>query len=362
MMQTTRCYQNTSLENWFLKTRSHLLKDILLTIVLIASTGFFRCFAVSAFCPHENNAKLSRATVKAFDCNDPCQLRRTQAGHENNYILTLRFSKDDKDKDKNSSDNNGKRIEKVEKNKMFLDDRKIVLPSNPLEYLEDIQLLLYDVFLLMNLSVSISFWVVHRMKFDIHLYTVCLRISFCTIPLKYEIMYLLEMFSRNSSFFLHSIKAFSEGSLLSLCWITAGLVNGAFLFSAVNGNVSGDEGLDSSDNNQVQSKLWLRFFENRNGPTGAGLLALRTFVGCANLRLCCALASSVLEHRKFGAVGGEVCGFHTCMYILRKILLWQTRYLYLLTSSVRILLKTIIATKIYQHIERISYLLNSDLA
>mmetsp|Transcript_40893 Transcript_40893/g.41587 ORF Transcript_40893/g.41587 Transcript_40893/m.41587 type:complete len:299 (-) Transcript_40893:170-1066(-) len=270
MMQTTRCYQNTSLENWFLKTRSHLLKDILLTIVLIASTGFFRCFAVSAFCPHENNAKLSRATVKAFDCNDPCQLRRTQAGHENNYILTLRFSKDDKDKDKNSSDNNGKRIEKVEKNKMFLDDRKIVLPSNPLEYLEDIQLLLYDVFLLMNLSVSISFWVVHRMKFDIHLYT-----------------------------------AFSEGSLLSLCWITAGLVNGAFLFSAVNGNVSGDEGLDSSDNNQVQSKLWLRFFENRNGPTGAGLLALRTFVGCANLRLCCALASSVLEHRKFGAVGGE---------------------------------------------------------
>ena len=62
---------------------------------------------------------------------------------------------------------------------------------------DDTQLLLYDVFLLINLSASISFMVIHRM-------------NFYYIP-----------------------SSLNEGALLSICWIIAGLANGAFLSSAM---------------------------------------------------------------------------------------------------------------------------------
>jgi hypothetical protein len=115
---------------------------------------------------------------------------------------------------------------------------------------EDQNLLYYDVFLLLNLSVSISFWVVHRM---------------------------------NSGFIASSI---SEGSLLCVLWILSGLYHGSFLHSAVDGHYG------SAD-------------EERGGPNGAGLLALHTYVTASSLRVLIALVTAVLEHRKVGAAAGE---------------------------------------------------------
>jgi hypothetical protein len=114
---------------------------------------------------------------------------------------------------------------------------------------EDTSLLFYDVFLIMNLSLSTSFWVVHRMSFE----------------------------------FVGS--AVSEGSLFCLLWIAAGLGNGAFLYSAVDGHYG------STD--------------ERGGPKAAGLLGLYTFIGASNLRILVALATAVVEHRKVGSVAGE---------------------------------------------------------
>ena len=74
---------------------------------------------------------------------------------------------------------------------------KFKLP--PLQ-IDDTNLLLYDVMLLLNLVVSISFWVVHRMQFE-----------FVAL-------------------------AFNEGCLLSILWILAGLYHGAFLDSAKDGH------------------------------------------------------------------------------------------------------------------------------
>ena len=114
---------------------------------------------------------------------------------------------------------------------------------------EDTSLLFYDVFLLLNLSLSISFWAVHRMSVD------------------------------------YIGSAVSEGSLFCLLWIAAGLVNGAFLYSAVDGHYrSGDE---------------------RGGPKAAGLLGLQTFIGASNLRILVALVMAFGEHRKVGTLAGE---------------------------------------------------------
>ena len=114
---------------------------------------------------------------------------------------------------------------------------------------EDNQLLLYDLVLILNLTVSISLWVVHRMSFDF------------------------------------IAPALSEGSLMCILWIIVGLYNGAFLYSAVDGHYK------SSD--------------DRGGPKAAGMLGLHTFINAANLRVMVALASAVLEHRKVGIVPGE---------------------------------------------------------
>jgi hypothetical protein len=114
---------------------------------------------------------------------------------------------------------------------------------------EDNQLLLYDLVLILNLTVSISLWVVHRMSFDF------------------------------------IAPALSEGSLMCILWIIAGLSNGAFLYSAVDGHYN------SSD--------------DRGGPKAAGMLGLHTFINAANLRVMVALVSAVLEHRKVGMVPGE---------------------------------------------------------
>eukprot|EP00550_Attheya_septentrionalis_P011891 CAMPEP_0198299012 /NCGR_PEP_ID=MMETSP1449-20131203/43087_1 /TAXON_ID=420275 /ORGANISM="Attheya septentrionalis, Strain CCMP2084" /LENGTH=213 /DNA_ID=CAMNT_0044000441 /DNA_START=210 /DNA_END=848 /DNA_ORIENTATION=+ len=120
-------------------------------------------------------------------------------------------------------------------------------PRLPPLLVEESQLLFYDIMLLLNLSVSISFWVTHRM----------------------DVSYLLP--------------AISEGSLLSVCWILAGLYNGAFLYSAVDGHLGGDNG----------------------GPRGAGRLAFGTFLTATNLRLVIALVTAVAGHRTAFSGAGE---------------------------------------------------------
>lgn len=124
------------------------------------------------------------------------------------------------------------------------EDRKL-----PPLLVEDNQLLLYDIILILNLTASISFWVIHRLSFD------------------------------------YISPALSEGSLLCILWIICGLFNGAFLVSAVDGHYSPSD--------------------ERAGPKAAGMLGLHTFINTASLRVVVALISAILEHRKVGAVPGE---------------------------------------------------------
>jgi hypothetical protein len=112
---------------------------------------------------------------------------------------------------------------------------------------DDPSLLLYDIILLVNLVVSISFWVTHR-----------LNVSFIGI-------------------------AFSEGCLLSIAWILAGLYTGAFLYSAVDGHYNEAD-------------------RNRGGPLGASLLGFNTYLNAVNMRLLFSLIQAFLEHRPVGSV------------------------------------------------------------
>lgn len=114
---------------------------------------------------------------------------------------------------------------------------------------DDLNLLYYDVFLLINLVVSISFWVVHRLDIQ----------------------------------FLGS--AFNEGCLLSLLWIGSGIFHGAFLDSAVDGHYQPSD--------------------ERGGPKAAGLLGFHTYVNTINLRLVFALLVAVFQHREVGTTAGE---------------------------------------------------------
>jgi hypothetical protein len=124
---------------------------------------------------------------------------------------------------------------------LFQKDKYKKLP--PLQ-VEDFNLLFYDVFLIVNLSLSISFWVTHRM-------------DFASLP-----------------------AAFNEGCLFSISWILAGLYHGAFLMSAVDGHYG------STD--------------ERSGPKAATALALNTYINAINLRLLFALGSAVIQHRQVG--------------------------------------------------------------
>lgn len=127
--------------------------------------------------------------------------------------------------------------------------------SPPPIQIQDVSLLYYDIFLIINLSVSISFWVVHRLSF------------------------------------FHIMDAFSEGCLLSILWIISGLYYGSFLYSAIDGHydISKEENIN----------------KGYGGPKSAGLLGLWTFVGTINLRMVVALMIAVVEHRQVGSADGE---------------------------------------------------------
>jgi len=119
----------------------------------------------------------------------------------------------------------------------------------PPMHVDDTSLLLYDVFLIVNLALSISFWVTHRTDFAFLPY------------------------------------AFSEGCLLSIFWVLSGLYHGMFLYSAVDGHYGYDD--------------------ERGGPKAAAALALNTYINAVNLRLVFAFVLAVLEHRPVGTAAGE---------------------------------------------------------
>lgn len=121
---------------------------------------------------------------------------------------------------------------------------------------DDPTLLLYDVMLLMNLSLCISFFVTHRLDY----------------------------------YYLPS--ALNEGALLSICWIIAGLTNGSFLSSAIDGHYDPRGGIDE--------------YTNKGGPKGAAMLAISTFVLTSSVRIVFALIFAVLEHRPVGSGGEEL--------------------------------------------------------
>ena len=129
-------------------------------------------------------------------------------------------------------------------------NRETDLGKRPDPKVEDFQVLFYDIALLINLVLSISFWDVHRL----------------------DVTYIGA--------------AFNEGCLLSICWLLSGLYYGAFLNSAVDGHYG------STD--------------ERGGPRAAGMLALSTFIGTINLRLIFSLAIALIQHRTVGSIGGEL--------------------------------------------------------
>ena len=204
---------------------------------------------------------------------------RLVAGTNNNHLNTksnfrrlhhdtpfnrLQSSKDDYEIDRktgenmsrdggnnDSSDNNNNETPKTFPpfSKFFQQQDNGGLTKMPPIRVEDMNVLLYDVFLLVNLSLSISFWVTHRLSFE----------------------------------YLSS--AFSEGSLLSILWIISGLYHGSFLMSAVDGHYG------STD--------------ERGGPKAAAALGLTTFVNTINLRLVLALIVAIIQHREVGIDAGE---------------------------------------------------------
>lgn len=183
---------------------------------------------------------------------------------------------------------------------------------------EDWNVLLYDLLLMINLVVSISFWVVHRMD-----------ISYIGL-------------------------AFNEGCLLSLLWIIAGLFNGSFLYTAIDGhqrpnhnnsknsimsmrittnNVNSNQGMNTTDATKsdvdVRKNDTQRPNDNRNssahgGPIAAGLLALHTYINTMNLRLVYALIVAMLEHRSALSNASELLIPLEFGYGLVLMILWRT--------------------------------------
>lgn len=118
---------------------------------------------------------------------------------------------------------------------------------------EDTNVLFYDVFLIVNLSLSISMWVTHRLDATY-------------LPF-----------------------AFNEGCFFASLWILAGLYHGSFLYSAVDGHY------DPMSNSE------------KSGPKAAAALAFNTYINAINLRLLAALIGAWVQHRQVGLIinGGD---------------------------------------------------------
>jgi len=188
---------------------------------------------------------------------------------------------------KNSNnDNTNEKIEQI----IGKEEEKATIDTTPRKRLyipfliEDTEVLFYDVVLILNLSIAVSACVVHRDN---------------PIP--------------------HILVAFSEGSLLSLLWIGAGIYHGLFLYTAVDGHydTSTNYKIKSSSSNSENRSFNFNLFRQAKdendktlsqqqqqqqeitpgGPKAAGMLALHAFVTTACFRIIVALIQAILSHR-----------------------------------------------------------------
>ena len=200
---------------------------------------------------HLNECKISSATTTALFFQEP--KKDEGQSHRETSFSSLKAL--DLNNNKSSAEEKEPRDPLHSLRSFFMSITRTSNGGPPPMKIEDTSLLFYDIFLILNLSVSISFWVVHRMSF------------------------------------LSIVPAFSEGSLLCILWIISGLWNGAFLYSAADGHYD----MTREENANA----------GKGGPTSAALLGLSTFIGTANLRILVALGMAVMEHRRVGVTDGE---------------------------------------------------------
>jgi len=213
------------------------------------------CCVVSGFAPANGVSRASWRTNQAT----PSSSLSSNDSRLTEKKLALSMSSEAKDPNEGPPPDDSDKVSTTEKRgwvEELLETSAFFQPFRPKEerkmppiLVEDSPLLLYDIMLIINLTASISFWVVHRMSFD------------------------------------YIAPALSEGSLMCILWIIAGLFNGAFLNSAVDGHYNPTD--------------------DRAGPKAAGMLGLHTFINTASMRVILALVTAVVEHRQVGAVPGE---------------------------------------------------------
>jgi hypothetical protein len=228
---------------------------ILLLLVFLIATNHGAAFSIASYI---KDVTVPAGSVRV--CNkDETRLCSSKMNDEEDYRPTSPFfespSEDSlsflRDNTTNQSDNDTTNIpsmlqrmrDEIPFLHLFTRSGRKKLP--PLQ-VDDVNVMLYDVFLIVNLSLSISFWVTHRLDFSF-------------VP-----------------------SAFNEGCLFSILWIASGLYHGSFLYSAMDGHFPID------DQN------------GRGGPKDAAALAFNTYINAINLRLVAALIGAWLQHRKVG--------------------------------------------------------------
>jgi hypothetical protein len=252
---------NLSIENFLVRKRGRSALGLLLLVAIPAlCQGFSVPFArTSTTLGTGNPVRYHPSAVPGLDAFRTSSSRQTAAVVQLGMVsrtdeqttIAESSSKDSQQQQPKDEDESNDNSILQDMSKRFK-DLKLENPykaKRPPAQVDDVNLLFYDVFLILNLVVSISFWVTHRMDFT----------------------------------FISS--ALSEACLLSLLWMASGLYTGAFLWSAVDGHYG------SSD--------------ERGGPKAAGLLGFHTFLNAVNLRLLVALLMAVAQHRPVGTGMGE---------------------------------------------------------
>jgi hypothetical protein len=267
-MTTKMIIGNVSIQSVLVKKRGRSALGLLLLVLVSIPAlchGFSAPFARTsttlgtgtaavrhhpAAVPGTDAFRTSSSRQTAAPVATPVQLGMVSRTDEQTSIAesSSEDSQQQQPKDEEESNNNGI-LQDLSKRFKDLKVENPYKAKRPPAQVDDVNLLFYDVFLILNLVVSISFWVTHRMDFT------------------------------------YISSALSEACLLSLLWMASGLYTGAFLWSAVDGHYG------SSD--------------ERGGPKAAGLLGFHTFLNAVNLRLLVALLMAVAQHRPVGTGMGE---------------------------------------------------------
>lgn len=233
----------------------NLLPPVLISLLNSPSTVSFRpCTRSSSLHIHTNDLQLQSPTWSDASWRNSRSILRSSLLGDDDLPDENDMETEKSKQALNYQEQDSSSSEKTSPLKSIIDGLPFVELFRASEKLPPIQvddtnLLLYDVFLIVNLTLSISFWVTHRMDFEY-------------LPF-----------------------AFSEGCLLSIFWVISGLYHGMFLYSSVDGHYgSADE---------------------RGGPKAAAMLALNTYVNAVNLKLLFAFLVALAGHRQVGVSPSE---------------------------------------------------------